>query len=155
MSIKLSFILALFRLVFYVLMILLFITLVVWSGSSKRYQYQYPVEPKNAYMVHMFEQGVYQEQLMCNASGSCLLLRTTGAHSFRFGYILVDGDTYTDTAVLENQYTPVARGIYCPGRVGFTSCYEVVMVEEGQVCPPSITILGYEAPLYEESCLTK
>lgn len=130
--------------------------LMVYAAGMTRNNYSVQGEPKNAYLVHMFDRGIYREQYMCaNTSGQdCVLLRTPGMHNFIVPSIEIDGEVFVD-AIPSFVYTQFATGLYCPGAIEMMSCFEVVTLKIGASCPESIKHLGFTAPLVPNSCLTK
>jgi hypothetical protein len=130
-----------------IIFLMFFVGLILKDRNSR------PNEPQNAYLIHMFEQGMYAEKVMCSGIGDCLLFRSQKG-VFGTSMIQVDGKFYSEAPnTFVPSTEPVARGLYCPGQIGTLSCLELVMVQPEQTCPASITYLGFSAPLVPNSCL--
>ena len=129
------------------------IVIMVSSAIFTRNSYTTPNEPKNAYMVHVLERGLHQEQTMCSTAGDCVILRTPGMHNYEVASIEIGGVIYESSINAIATFIPVASGVYCPGQVDMMSCFEVVEITKGQTCPESVIYLGFKAPLYPETCI--
>lgn len=129
-----------------------FLTVIYGLATIVRNGYTYPGEPANAYMVHMMESGYFQEQYMCHES-DCVVFRTGGVHNFQTDVIVIDGKDYK--RVSPAAYVPYSRGVYCPGAIDMTYCFELVVTQKDKGCPKALFYFDFEAPLVPDTCLVQ
>ncbi|HCQ31584.1 TPA: hypothetical protein DIU27_04350 [Candidatus Collierbacteria bacterium] len=131
---------------------LVFLLAVILSAVLIKQSYSGAGEPKNVYMIHLFESGMYSERMMCNTYGVCVLLRTprsvVGVSS-----IEISGEKYFEILKSNTVIRSTARGMYCPGVIDLASCFEVVTIYPLTTCPTEIKYLGFRAPLVPDTCL--
>ncbi len=132
------------------LLVLMFMT-----GKTVRNSYSQPDEPKNAYLVHMFERGMVQEQVLCTMENRCVEFASMGMHSYSLASLEIGGETYVASLQTPRISTVYAAGVYCPGAIEMYSCFKVSVLTEGESCPASIEYLGFNAPLVKESCIVE
>lgn len=129
-----------------------FLLAIVLSAVLIKQSYSASGEPKNAYMIHLFESGMYSERMMCNTYGVCVLLRTPRSVVF-VSNIEINKEKFFETFKKDTVIRSTTRGMYCPGVIDLASCFEVVTIFPMTACPTEVKYLGFRAPLVPDSCL--